>query len=396
MCSNNETITSQYNKDLETSSKNKYQIGSEVLRKLEDEGFNTELIQPERQPTFDELVEELGSIGETKPCPNAPTYYIFVLKMIDLMGWINKVKTYVLHIDVLDSKIIEFHYCPNIKLITTLTGANSFEYIKCLATDMLGRKYKLYDYTNNRSFISYITYYDGTAKNHEEIYKVSLDICTRLCMDHLNFSRLNKTINKVETLSCDILTQGRELSDHRSTLDLISETVDNNSQDFIKHEQRYKSHYGALQNRLAILETSARTTAITNANEIEKINTRFAEQNTIIEVMSSNIDNNTQTDDLLLFQYRQLNQIYLQLEDRVSKMEETQNTDIQTMETYIIKLNKRLDKMDKREEDAKVELNSKIKHLEDLNLNRYHEWVLLVALYFAIISYIVYKVKYIL
>jgi hypothetical protein len=383
---------------------NKYQVSSDVLRKLEDEGFNTEFLKPERPPTFDELVEELDSNGELKPFgPCSPNHYIFELKIIDLMDWINKVRTYILHTDVLDSKIIEFHYLGHTVRITTPSpdsGGACFHYLQCLATNMLSRKCKLYDYTNNRSFIANIVYYDITAEYTTEIYKVSLEIVTMLTMDHLNFSRLNKTINAVETLNCDILAQGRELTDHRSTIDLISETVDNNAQDFIKHEQLYKLQFNELEGRVLNMETSSTTTI-----EIQNIKNIINEHKTIIEVLSANIDNHSQTEDLLIFQHRQLNSIYLHLEERVLKMETIQKTDIKTMETYITKLNQRLAIMDKREEQTTEEVNSKMKHFEKQikqlednvqDLNRYNQWVLLIATNLIIISYVVYKVIYIL
>jgi hypothetical protein len=216
---------------------------------------------------------------------------------------------------------------------------------------------------------------------------------------------LNKTIQYVETLNCDILAQGRELTDHRSTIDLISETVDNNAQDFIKHEQLYKLQFNELEGRVLNMETSSTTTTNTTTIEIQNIKKIINEHKTIIEVLSANIDNHSQTEDLMIFQHRQLNSIYLHLEERVSKMETIQKTDIQTMETYITKFNQRLAIMDKREEQTTEEVNSKMKHFEKQikqlednvqDLNRYNQWVLLIATNLIIISYVVYKVIYIL
>ena len=422
------------NKDLETSSRDKYQISPKLMGQLEEEGFNTELIQPERPPTFDELVEELASIGELKPYgPTSPNHYIFVLKMIDLMNWIKKFRTYILHTNVLDSKIIEFHYLGHTVRITTPSpdsGCACFHYIQSLATNMLGRKFKLYDYTSNRSSIHQIQYDDVTVENCAEIYPVCLDIGTVLCMDHINLSRLTKTINNVETISCDILSQGRELTDHRARLDQISEAldnttsnqfkytsdeitnldarllrhrikidqiseeVDNTTQYFINHEQRHTE----LHKRISSLET---TTA--SRHKIKQVNKMLAEQNTLMEVMSSNINNNTQMEELLSFEYRKLNSIYLQMEDRVTQLETTQQTNIKTMEIYITTLVKRLEQqMDHREEQKTDEINSKMKtmdvaihKLEDKiqDLNIYNHWVLLIiASMLALISYLVYKV----
>ena len=450
------------NKDLETSSRDKYQISPKLMGQLEEEGFNTELIQPERPPTFDELVEELASIGELKPYgPTSPNHYIFVLKMIDLMNWIKKFRTYILHTNVLDSKIIEFHYLGHTVRITTPSpdsGCACFHYIQSLATNMLGRKFKLYDYTSNRSSIHQIQYDDVTVENCAEIYPVCLDIGTVLCMDHINLSRLTKTINNVETISCAILSQGRELTDHRARLDQISEALDNTTQDFIKHENLHTSQdseifkcvlalekttsnqfkytsdeitnldarllrhrikidqiseevdnttqyfinheqrHTELHKRISSLET---TTA--SRHKIKQVNKMLAEQNTLMEVMSSNINNNTQMEELLSFEYRKLNSIYLQMEDRVTQLETTQQTNIKTMEIYITTLVKRLEQqMDHREEQKTDEINSKMKtmdvaihKLEDKiqDLNIYNHWVLLIiASMLALISYLVYKV----
>jgi hypothetical protein len=410
MCSNNETTTSQYNKDLEISI-NKYQVSSDVLRKLEDEGFNTEFLKPERQPTFDELIDQLMSIGETTPIQHSTTHYSFELNILNWINWLIEFKSYLLHTNVLDPKIIEFHYLGHTVRITTPSpdsAGGCFHYLQCLATNMLGRKCKLYDYTNNRSFIAHIAYYphyEATGEKQNEANNICLEICTILSMDHLNFSRLNKTINAVETLNCDILAQGRELTDHCSTLDLISETVDNNAQDFIKHEQLYKLQFNELEGRVLNMETSSTTTTNTTTIEIQNIKKIINEHKTIIEVLSANIDNHSQTEDLMIFQHRQLNSIYLHLEERVSKMETIQKTDIQTMETYITKFNQRLAIMDKREEQTTEEVNSKMKHFEKQikqlednvqDLNRYNQWVLLIATNLIIISYVVYKVIYIL
>jgi hypothetical protein len=190
------------------------------------------------------------------------------------------------------------------------------------------------------------------------------------------------------------LAQGRELTDHRSTLDLISETVDNNAQDFIKHEQLYKLQFKELEGRVLNMETSSIPTTNTTTTEIQNITNIINEHKIIIEVLSENIDNHSQTEDLLIFQHRQLNTIYLQLEERVSKIETTQKTDIQTMQTYLININQRFAIMDEREEKHKELLNlnvntfkNKINILEtNINeLNKYTEWTIRIVINIIII-----------
>jgi uncharacterized coiled-coil protein SlyX len=209
-------------------------------------------------------------------------------------------------------------------------------------------------------------------------------------MDHINLGRLTKTINNVDTLSCDILSQGRELTDHRARLDQISEAIDNTTQDFIKHEKLHKSRDSEVHKRISSLET---TTA--SRHEIKQVNKMITEHKTIMEVMSSNIDNNTQMEELLSVEYRKLNSIYLQMDDRVTQLETTQQSDIQTMKTYIINLTQRIENMTEREENKTEEINSKMKQMEDKiqDLTQYNEWVLLIIVCkLALISYLVYKV----
>ena len=420
MCSNKTetTTTSQYNEDLETYI-SKYQVSSNVLEQLQEEGFNTELIKPERRPTFDDLLDQLMSIGETKPIQHSTTQYSFKLTLLNWINWLTEFKSYMLHTNVLDPRILElqditsYNHLENVRKNATLGNVHSEMYIKTIAMYLLGKKCNLfvdYNYQKYSQIIEllYDVSDDTTGEKQNEARNICLEICTMLSMDYINFSRLNKTINAVEMISSDIITQGCELTDYRSRLDLISEEVDSNAQDFIKHEQLYKSQYNALQTKVSLVETSttdATTTIYAHSREIQKIITRLTENETIMEVMTSNIDTNTQTDDLLLFQYRQLNSIYLQLEERVSKMETIQKTDIQTMETYITKLNQRLAIMDKHEEQTTEEVNSKMKHFENKikqlednvqDLNRYNQWVLLIATNLIIISYVVYKVIYIL
>lgn len=378
MCSNNETTTSQYNKDLEISM-NKYQVSSDVLRKLEDEGFNTEFLNPERQPTFDELVEELKTKGSLIGTHTGlgPRFELR-LPSEDYYDWLQKLKEY-----ALTSKMID------INLMNIVSDPWNNGYCGCgiHGICVIGIN------------INYDQHIDTQVK------KIMNEIIDITKFGTYTLGRLNKTINDVETLNCDILAQGRELTDHRSTLDLISETVDNNAQDFIKHEQLYKLQFNELEGRVLNMETSSTTTTNTTTIEIQNIKHIINEHKTIIEVLSANIDNHSQTEDLLIFQHRQLNSIYLHLEERVSKMETIQKTDIQTMETYITKLNQRLAIMDKREEQTTEEVNSKMKHFEKQikqlednvqDLNRYNQWVLLIATNLIIISYVVYKVIYIL
>lgn len=452
------------NKDLETSSMNKYQISPKVLGQLEEEGFNTELIQPERQPTFDELVANLISKGDrTQVVPYASTipYYKFTLKMIDLMDWIIKVRTYILHTDILNANILELEVSTpaNTPSVAVSRGGGcAFNYLKLAATQAISKVYNIYTLSNVLQPNIYIDEVDGTIEQYNEIYKVSLEIVTMLTMDHINLSRLTKTINNVETLSCDTLSQGRELTDHRARLDQISEALDNTTQDFIKHEKLHKSQdseifkcvlalekttsnqfkytsdeitnldarllrhrikidqiseevdnttqyfinheqrHTELHKRISSLET---TTA--SRHKIKQVNKMLAEQNTLMEVMSSNINNNTQMEELLSFEYRKLNSIYLQMEDRVTQLETTQQTNIKTMEIYITTLVKRLEQqMDHREEQKTDEINSKmntmevaIHKLEDKiqDLNIYNHWgLLIIASMLALISYLVYKV----
>jgi len=363
---------------LETSSKNTYQIGSDVLRNLEDEGFNTEFIQPERQPTFDELVEELKTKGKIILISRSnSTYYALKITPEDFYDWLTTLKKYALTSNVIDRRFGI--------MIDRSSYVNGLGAILCgLNVEVIGME--LHSVT-------------PPTKLHLQLTELwnEIQYITKFEVDTLG--RLNKTINKVDTLSDNILSQGCELTDHRTRLDQISETIDNNSQDFIKHEKRYETNYIELHNRVSSLETITSTHVRYATREIPNINKILTEHKTIMDVLSSNIDNNTHTEELLIFQYRQLNSIYLQMEDRVTKLETIQQTDIKTMEIYINKLNKRLEQMETREEQKTEEINSKMKQMEDKiqDLNIYNQWVLLIIVSkLVLISYLVYKVVYVL
>ena len=425
------------------------------MGQLEEEVFNTELIQPERQPTFDELVTHLISKGEKRmrTTPGGQAYEHFEVKMVDFISWVNIFKTYIINTDCIDYKLQKFITSNKHAAQWYGRWRNSFEYenlgseiIKDLVTELIIKP----NFNCEICYTDRELNGDGGVKLYNELYKVSNDIITILSMDHINLSRLTKTINNVETLSCDILSQGRELTDHRARLDQISEAIDNTTQDFIKHEKLHKSKDSEILKRVSSLETttsnqykytsgeitnldarllrhrikldqisedidnttqyfiqheklhtelhkriSSLETTAASTLEIKQVNKMLAEQNTILEVLSYNLDNNTQMEELLSFEYRKLNSIYLQMEDRVTQLETTQQLDIHTMKTYIINLTQRIENMTEREENNTEEINSKMKQMEDRiqDLTQYNEWVLLIIVCkLALISYLVYKV----
>ena len=416
------------NTDLETSSRDKYQISPKVLGQLEEEGFNTELIQPERQPTFDELVEELKTKGEIIGTHSGfgPIHTLKITSE-DYYDWLTTLKKYALTSNVVDSRLV---------LMINDPWNTGFSHL-CIngGINVIGIN---------------INQVNPPTKLHIKIGEILAEIKYITKFEVATLGRLNNTINNVETISCDILAQGRELTDHRARLDQISEALDNTTQDFIKHEKLHKSQDSEIFKCVLALEkttsnqfkytsdeitnldarllrhriqldqlseaidnstqyfiqheklhtelhkrVSSLETTVASRHEIKQVNKMLAEHKTIMEVMSSNIDNNTQMEELLSFEYRKLNSIYLQMEDRITKLETTQQLEIQTMNTYIINLTQRIENMTEREENKTEEINSKMKQLEDKiqDLTQYNEWVLLIIVCkLALIIYLVYKV----
>lgn len=325
-----------------TETRNKYQLRPDVLEQLQEEGFNTELIKPERRPTFDEIAEQLKTKSQLSlvHSANIGTYTLGMITCDDFYELLQTLKLHILTSNVIDDRVIT--------IIRFRTVGSAF------SKEVGIRDVSLIGINNGQQ------HQHGTPI-HRQIEQMWNELDDIIKFGNYTIGRLNKTINAVEMISSDIITQGCELTDHRTRLDLISEEVDSNAQDIIKHERLYTSQYNALQTKVSLLETSTTTTTTTthaHSREIQNIITRITENETLMEVMTANIDTSTQTNDLLLFQYRQLDSIYLQLEERVSKMEATQKTDIQTMYAYITKLNKSLANMYEREEKYKYNMRN--------------------------------------
>ncbi len=271
------------------------------------------------------------------------------------MKWVDTFKYYIITTECIDYKIIE---CILEKKAASNWASISNDCLchsACFATVIQIITHSLTDKYNLQYPQITLVYPGGDPDMYTKIYKVANDIIQILNMDQINLIRLNKTINDTALNTCDIITQGRELTDHRAQLDLITEAVDSTTQDCIKNEQMHKAQFSELRGRIQILET---TTPV----EFKNIKTQLTKQQQILDdVVSVHLENYEQNENMVSSKLHKLQNSYSQLEDRVSKMAKTQQTEIKIMETGITNIRERLARMDEREE----KLNSDIKEMKN-------------------------------
>jgi hypothetical protein len=303
---------------------------SETLNQLRYEG--TEFIQPERAPTFDELVEQLKTRCTTQSYHTGyGPQVIFTITDNNYYQWLIKLKEYALTSKHIDNRLFDI-----------VSDPHNNGYNGCGMSQLM--------------WVCEKTRQQSSGEFRDKISTLlTTDFVNITSFKSYTLGRLNKTINDTALNTSDIITQGRELTDHRAQLDLITEAVDSTTQDCIKNEQRNQFQFSELRGRIQILET---TTPV----EFKNIKTQLTKQQQILDdVVSVHLDNYEQNENMVSSKLHKLQNSYSQLEDHVSKMTTTQQTEIKIMETGITNIRERLARMDEREE----KLNSDIKEMKN-------------------------------
>jgi chromosome segregation ATPase len=145
---------------------------------------------------------------------------------------------------------------------------------------------------------------DFDANIHTEIVKSHfIELAHILQIKSVNLCRLNKTIQEVGRMTTDIITQGIEITDHRSSIDLISVTVDNTIQTLTKLEQTYEIQINDIQNRISSIESI-------QSIQYQKHETILNEHQKIIELNTESIDlatsEITRIENIQTYQYETL------------------------------------------------------------------------------------------
>lgn len=334
-----------------TPLRSKYQLSSATLTQLQDEGFPIDLIQPDCMPTFDELVKQLLTTAESRVDFLGPLGRILSIFITDkeYYDWLSRVKKYALTYTTIDNR-----------LFSIVEDPFNRGYVGCGITQVIWSCEK--------------TKQQNAGVFSDKIHAIFADLIEITSFKASTLGRLNESINEVELIKCDIMSQGRDISKQQSNL---TEDVGHIMRSITNQDQRLTAKYDELKTQLT--------------NHIW-----------VLDVVSANMDEHLKSEEVLRLKLNQLQFTYLQLENRVLKMETIQQIDIANLETYITNIHKRFDRMDTIAEQQKEQFNSnmisfetKIKHLEtnlaDLNqTNRGFFVVLLILINVFIISYVTY------
>jgi hypothetical protein len=171
---------------------------------------------------------------------------------------------------------------------------------------------------------------DVDANIHNEIVKSHfIELNNILQIKSVNLCRLNKTIQEVKQVATNIITQGIEITDHRSSIDLISVEVDNTIQTLTKLEQLHELQIDDIQNRISSMESM-------HSIQYQTHETTLNEHQKIIELNMTSLDNiNSEIikiENIQSCKYEQLQADYITLLGRLSYIETSHKTHVGKIE----------------------------------------------------------------
>ena len=245
------------------------------------------------EQTFDELLHKFKSDKVLVPFIHSDkTYYKIKISIHNVIELLILIQCYVLvKIDPtrIDDRIYPF--AETAKLFDkTFTGTKFDAHFRNAITLLLG--------------VGGLDITDFDANIYNEIVKSHfIELNNLLQIKSINLCRLNKTIQEVKQVTTDIITQGIEITDHRSSIDLISVTVDNTIQTLTKLEQMHKIQIDDIQNRISSIESI-------QPIQYQKHKTILNEHQKIIELNTESIDlansEITRIENIQTYQYETL------------------------------------------------------------------------------------------